>query len=120
MRSGILDENKHLVTMVRRQPPPLLPPGGRGRAACVDTTSAGVAPPRPARGRPPRPAGADAWPDAWRSAGGRPLALAAATTAVYPPESAVVAFSTVVPTPCPWPPARAAGAEWRRRVPRRR
>ena len=86
MRSGILDENKHLVTMVRRQPPPPPPP-------------------------PPPP---------WRSAGGRPLALAAATTAVYPPESAVVAFSTVVPTPCPWPPARAAGAEWRRRVPRRR
>ena len=49
MRSGSLDENKHLVTMVRRQPP-----------ACVDTTSAGVAPPHPApraaSRRGPRPA----------------------------------------------------------------
>ena len=45
-------------------------------------------------------------------------ALAAATTAVYPPESAVIAFSTPVPIPCPSPPARTAGAEWRRRMPR--
>ena len=29
MRSGILDENKHLVTMVRHQPPPPSPSPGR-------------------------------------------------------------------------------------------
>ena len=64
MRSGILDENKHLVTMVRRQPP-----------ACVDTTSAGVAPPHPAPRAPGRrgPRAPHAW--RWRRrsavAGGR-------------------------------------------------